>query len=124
FGRRSIAVEARHCSPVAYLMQLGVLGRDTLCIHCVQVDDADVELLRAAGAAVAHCPLSNAAHRHGRAPFDRFRQAGVPVGLGTDSVISVGELDLWAEADGAGLRGDAALRGLTIEGARALGWDS
>ena len=123
FGRRSIAVEARHCSPVAYLMQLGVLGRDTLCIHCVQVDDADVELLRAAGAAVAHCPLSNAAHRHGRAPFDRFRQAGVPVGLGTDSVISVGELDLWAEADAAGLRGDAARRALTIEGARALGWD-
>lgn len=124
FGKRSIPVEARHCSPVAYLMQLGVLGRDTLCIHCVQVGGADVELLRATGSAVAHCPQSNAAHGHGRAPYDQFRQAGVSVGLGTDSVLSVGELDLWAEASAAGLRGDAPLRALTIEGARALGWDS
>ena len=124
FGARSIPVEARHCSPVEYLTQLGVLGRDTLCIHCVQVSDADIALLGGAGAAVAHCPLSNAAHGHGRSPFARFKEAGVPVGLGTDSVVSVGELDLWAEAEAAGLRGEAALRALTIEGARALGWES
>lgn len=123
FGTRSIPVEAHHCSPVAFLMQLGVLGSDTLCIHCVQVTDADIELLRSAGAAVAHCPLSNSAHGHGRSPFPLFRRAGVPVGFGTDSVVSIGELDLWAEADAAGLRGDAALKALTIEGARALGWD-
>ncbi|HUC39534.1 MAG TPA: amidohydrolase family protein, partial [Gemmatimonadales bacterium] len=114
----------QHCSPVAYLTRLGVLGRDTLCIHCVQVDAADVELLRSSGAAVAHCPLSNAAHGHGRSPLARFRTAGVPVGLGTDSVVSVGDLDLWAEAEAAGLRGDAAIGALTIEGARALGWES
>jgi imidazolonepropionase-like amidohydrolase len=35
----------------------------------------------------------------------------------------VGELDLWAEAEAAGFTGDDALRMLTIEGARALGWD-
>jgi 5-methylthioadenosine/S-adenosylhomocysteine deaminase len=44
--------------------------------------------------------------------------------LGTDSVVSVGDLDLWAEAEAAGLAGDDALRALTIEGARALGWES
>jgi 5-methylthioadenosine/S-adenosylhomocysteine deaminase len=123
FGKRSIPVEAHHCSPVAYLMQLGVLARDTLCIHCVQVDAADVELLRATGAAVAHCPQSNAAHGHGRSPYVQFRKAGVPIGLGTDSVLSIGELDLWAEAEAAGLEGEAALRALTMEGARALGWE-
>jgi len=121
--QRGIAIEARRCSPVAYLSQLGVLEPGTLCIHCVQVDDADVELLRAAGAAVAHCPRSNHAHGHGRAPLQLFRTAGVPVGLGTDSVVSVGELDLWAEAGAAGLSGAVALRALTIEGARALGWE-
>ena len=124
---RGIAIEARNCSPVAYLLQRGILRPGTLCIHCVQVDQADIELLRVTRAAVAHCPRSNAAHRHGRLPLGWVREAGVPVGLGTDSVVSVGELDLWAEAEAAGLTGggggDAALRMLTIEGARALGWE-
>jgi len=46
------------------------------------------------------------------------------VGLGTDSVVSVGDLDLWAEARAAGLDGEEALRVLTLEGARALSWES
>lgn len=119
---RGIAIEPRHSSPVAYLLQLGVLTRGALCIHCVQVDEADVQLLRTAGATVAHCPRSNNAHRHGRMPLELFRQAGVATGIGTDSVVSVGDLDLWAEAEVAGFSNDAAIRALTIEGARALGW--
>jgi 5-methylthioadenosine/S-adenosylhomocysteine deaminase len=90
----------------------------------VQFDETDIALLREAGAAVAHCPRSNRAHGHGTAPLPLFREAGIPVGLGTDSVVSVGELDLGAEAEAAGLSGDDALRMLTIEGARALGWDA
>ena len=121
---RGITVEPRRCSPVAYLVQRAVITRGTLCIHCVHVSDADVKLLRARGASVAHCPRSNAAHHHGSMPLWLFGQAGVPVGIGTDSVVSVGELDLWAEAESAGLRGEAALRALTIEGAQALGWES
>jgi cytosine/adenosine deaminase-related metal-dependent hydrolase len=121
---RGITIESRRCSPVAYLVQCGVIQRGTLCIHCVQVNESDVELLRALGASVAHCPRSNAAHQLGRMPLRLFREAAVPVGLGTDSVVSVGDLDLWAEAEASGLRGEAAVRGLTIEGARALGWES
>jgi cytosine/adenosine deaminase-related metal-dependent hydrolase len=121
---RDIMVEPQHCSPVAYLVRRAVVQRGTLCIHSVQVDDRDVTLLRKVGASVAHCPRSNAAHRHGRAPLAEFRAAGIPVGLGTDSVVSVGDLDLWADAEAAGLGGSDALRALTIEGARALGWES
>src|SRR5216117_1487443 len=43
------------------------------------------------------------------------------VGLGTDSVVSTGDVTLWPEATAAGLEGEEALRMLTIEGARALG---
>jgi 5-methylthioadenosine/S-adenosylhomocysteine deaminase len=118
---RGIEVVARRCSPVSYLAQCGVVRQGTLCIHCVQVSEQDVELLCLTGASVAHCPRSNAAHGHGRAPLALLRRA-VPVGLGTDSVVSVGELDLWAEAEAAGLQGEDARRALTIEGARALGW--
>src|SRR5690242_2878920 len=122
---RGIAVVARHCSPVQYLLQLGVLERATgwLCIHCVQVDERDVALLRDAGATIAHCPRSNRTHGHGAAPLASFRTAGIPVGLGTDSVVSAGDVNLWAEAAAAGLDGEDALRMLTIDGARALRLD-
>src|SRR3989449_7315772 len=95
-----------------------------LCIHCVQVDGPDIESLRGAGVAVAHCPRSNRAHGHGTAPLAAFRRAGLRVGLGTDSVVSVGDSSLLAEAWAAGLEGEDALRMLTIEGARALGLES
>ena len=122
---RAIAVTAHDCSPVEYLLRLGVLERATgwLCIHCVQVDERDVQILRESGAGLAHCPRSNRAHGHGTAPLAAFRGAGIPVGLGTDSVVSAGDVNLWAEAAAAGLEGEEALRMLTIEGARALGLD-
>src|SRR6266513_6302518 len=122
---RGIPVTAHHRSPVQYLVQLGVLASgNCLAIHCVQVDGPDIESLRGAGVAVAHCPRSNRAHGHGTAPLAAFRRAGLRVGLGTDSVVSVGDSSLWAEAAAAGLEGVDALRMLTLEGARALGLDS
>ena len=125
---RGIAVEARGVSPVRYLAGLDVLPPadchlPTLCIHCVHVDDDDIRLLRDRGASVAACPRSNRAHGHGESPVAALRAAGVTLGLGTDSVVSVPDLDLWAEADAAGLGWAEALRLLTIEGARALAWD-
>ena len=52
-----------------------------------------------------------------------MRAAGIRVGLGTDSVVSVGDANLWAEAAAAGLSGDEALRALTLDAARAIDWD-
>ena len=119
---RGFAVRAHNCSPVQYLVQLGVLASgNCLAIHCVQVDGPDIESLRGAGVAVAHCPRSNRAHGHGTAPLAAFRRAGLRVGIGTDSVVSVGDSSLLAEAAAAGLEGEDALRMLTIEGASALG---
>src|SRR5947209_918302 len=115
---RGFAVRAHNCSPVQYLVQLGVLASgNCLAIHCVQVDGPDIESLRGAGVAVAHCPRSNRPHGHGTAPLAAFRRAGLRVGLGTDSVVSVGDSSLLAEAAAAGLEGEAALRMLPIDGA-------
>jgi len=114
-------------TPVAWLEEHGVLSARTLCIHVVRVGSRDVARLARAGAAVAHCPLSNRAHGHGEAPLQAFLSAGIRVGLGTDSVASVGTLDLLAEARAARrlarLDAAGALALCTIEGARALGME-
>src|SRR5881398_2040288 len=48
---RGIPVPAHNCTPVQYLLRLGVLQRATgwLYIHCVQVDEQDVAILRDSG---------------------------------------------------------------------------
>ncbi len=120
---RGIVVEPHHCSPVQYLRELGVLRAGTLAVHCVQLDPTDIQTLKSSRSAVAHCPRSNRAHSHGVAPMGALREAGVPLGIGTDSVVSVEDLDLWAEARAAWLGAEEALRMLTLEGARALGWE-
>lgn len=112
-------------SPVQWLDSHGVLGPATLCIHAIQLSPSDIALLARRDVPVAHCPLSNARHRHGAAPIRALRAAGIRVGLGTDSVASVGRLDCFAEARAAGelggLSAEAAVALATLEGARALG---
>ncbi len=115
-------------TPVSWLAQQGVLTDRTLCIHAVQVSPPEVELLADSGAAVAHCPLSNKAHRHGVAPLSALLGAGIRVGLGTDSEVSVGSLDLLAEARAAAssapLTADDLVGLCTLGGARALDLDA
>ncbi len=112
-------------SPVAWLDEHGVLGERTLAIHAVQADADDLLRLARTRTGVAHCPLSNRRHGHGAAPLDAFLGAGLRVGVGTDSVASVGELDLLAEARAAralaGLTAQEALGLVTSGAARALG---
>jgi 5-methylthioadenosine/S-adenosylhomocysteine deaminase len=112
-------------SPVQWLDEHGVLSSLTLCIHVVQATRLDITRLATAGAAVAHCPRSNRAHGHGDAPLAGLLAARIRVGVGTDSVVSVGELDLLAEARAAralaGLDAVQALALCTTGAARALG---
>ena len=115
-------------SPVAYLDSLGVLGPETLCIHAVQVDARDIECLAGRGVSVAHCPRSNRRHGHGDAPLAELQRAGIRIGVGTDSVASIGRLDLLAEARAArelgGLSATGALGLVTSGAARALGLET
>lgn len=113
--RRGIPLPAGPATPVEWLHRHEALGPDVLCVHVVHANDADIRRMVSAGAAVAHCPLSNRAHAHGTAPLRAFLDAGLRVGCGTDSVVSVGRLDVLAEA-----RAARSLAGLDAAGALAL----
>jgi Cytosine deaminase and related metal-dependent hydrolases len=132
---RGIEVAPRGRTPIELLDSLGVLDAKPLLIHCVRVDAADIATIAAHDAAVAHCPASNAKLGHGTAPLAQLREAGIRVGLGTDSVASNDRMDLLDEARLAALfanarsaRHDAlsaqdAVALATIGSARALGLD-
>lgn len=75
---------------------------------------------------MACCPRSNAALGVGTAPLAALEEAGVRVGLGTDSLASAPSLSLWDEVRAARLLlpdrpAREWLRMLTLGGAEALG---
>jgi cytosine/adenosine deaminase-related metal-dependent hydrolase len=123
------------CSSIEFLSQTGILETRPLLAHCITVDERDIELISESGSSVAHCPKSNAKFGHGNAPLEKFFDAGVAVGFGSDSVASNNVCDILEEARFAALiarnridrnrllSGDDVLSTATLGGARALGLD-
>jgi len=95
---RGIAWRAPGVSTIQYLNDHGVLETRPLLAHCIHVDEADIETMKATETSVAHCPKSNAKLGHGVAPFLQFFENGIAVGLGSDSVASNNSCDLLEEA--------------------------
>ncbi len=89
--------EQHGCTPVALLHGLGLLDENTVCVHCVWLEEGDIALLRETGAKVATCPESNMKLGSGIAPLAELLDAGIPVGLGTDGCASNNDLDLFQE---------------------------
>ena len=86
-------------TPVAHLERLGLLTHRLVADHGVVLSEADLEMLAASGAGVAHCPESNMKLASGVAPVRDMLARGVPVGLGTDGCASNNNLDLLQEMD-------------------------
>ena len=96
--KRGIDWNPPRISSIAYLQRQGVLETKPLLAHCINVDETDLDLIKQSGAAIAHCPKSNAKLGHGRAPFAQFVAQGITVGLGSDSVASNNTCDILEEA--------------------------
>jgi 5-methylthioadenosine/S-adenosylhomocysteine deaminase len=122
-------------SPTALLKELGILDVPTIFGHGVHLTDDDVRIAAASGAGIAHCPGSNLKLGSGVADIKRYQDAGIPVGLGTDSCSSSNDLDLWPVLRTAAHlvalnHGPAAVdltalvRAATIDGANAIGLES
>jgi len=86
-------------TPVRYLENLGILDQNTICVHCVWLDDEDVQILARTGSQVATCPQSNMKLGSGIAPLVKMLAAGISAGLGTDGSASNNRLDMFHEMD-------------------------
>jgi cytosine/adenosine deaminase-related metal-dependent hydrolase len=83
--------------PVEYLDGLGVLDRRTLVVHGVQLEDDALARLAQIGCTLVTCPRSNQWVGVGVPPVARFYASGVKVAVGTDSLASVDDLNLFSE---------------------------
>ncbi len=124
FGRR----------PVGYAEELGWVGDDVWHVHCVHLNEQEIDLFARTGTSVCHCPSSNMRLASGIAPVRAYLDADVSVGLGVDGSASNDSSHLLAEArmalllqrvsgNPAGLSAEEALWLATRGGAQVLGRD-
>jgi cytosine/adenosine deaminase-related metal-dependent hydrolase len=120
----------RGSSSIEYLKSIGFLSPNLLAVHAVQVTSKDIELIKKSDVSIAHCPRSNKELGVGRMPLKIILDAGINVGLGTDSLASVPTLNLWDEMRYAhrihrrdGISAEDIFRIGTMGGAKALGAD-
>ena len=117
-------------SPVAYAESLSLLDEMTLAIHCVELNQSDIETLARHRVNVCLCPRSNAFIGVGQAPWEKLNQAGINLCLGTDSLTSNHDLNLWHELEfllatnNSSINFETGLKMLTINPAQALAIDT
>jgi cytosine/adenosine deaminase-related metal-dependent hydrolase len=116
-------MELYGATPVEYLTDLGWLGQDVWCAHCVHLSSDDTADFAGSGTGVAHCPTSNLRLGAGVAPVRGYLDAGVRVGLGVDGSASNERSDLMFEVKQALLvaRGRDGPRAMTAREALLLG---
>ncbi len=69
---------------VERLNDFGILGDKTLAIHCVHIDENEMDILKNTNTMVIHNPQSNMNNAVGVTPVLKFFEKGILTGLGTD----------------------------------------
>jgi cytosine/adenosine deaminase-related metal-dependent hydrolase len=117
------------CGPAEYLERMGFLDERLLVVHGVRFDADDLERIASKRATIVACPRGNRATAAGDPPIGDFFASGARVAVGTDSLASVPDLNVFAElAEMRRLSPETPARRLieaaTVNGARALGFES
>ncbi len=126
--------EKFNMTPAEYAEDCGWVGHDVWHAHCVQLDDAGINLFSHTHTGIAHCPCSNMRLASGIAPIRKMLDAGVSIGLGVDGCASNDSGHMMAEVRQAmllqrvGFGPDAmtarqALEVATLGGAKVLNRD-
>lgn len=117
---------------IKLLEKWDILGPEVVAVHCVCVDDDDIEMLKKYDIKVSHNVASNMYLASGVAPVPKMLKAGINVGLGLDGAASNNSQDMVElmkltalqhkvnDCDPLAISAEKVLEMSTIEGARTL----
>ncbi|ORY03716.1 amidohydrolase [Basidiobolus meristosporus CBS 931.73] len=134
-----VSADMKYCkekydlSPVGFAESVGMLGKKTVLVHMVWLEDEDMEKLRESGTHVSHNPTSNCKLASGICKVPELLDNQVNVCLGTDGAPCNNTYDMIREMHLAAILhkartldpvivpAETALEMATINGAKALG---
>jgi cytosine/adenosine deaminase-related metal-dependent hydrolase len=83
--------------PIEYLLEIGALYKGVNLVHCNYLTDGEIELIARHGGIVVFCPGSHKYFGHKRHPIHRLLKRGITIAVGTDSLASNSELNIFSE---------------------------
>lgn len=125
-------VESEGKAPFEYLDELGFLKDDVIAAHGVWLSKEEINIIKNRDVKISHNPCSNMKLSSGISPVQEMIAKGITVGIGTDSVASNNNLDMFEEMKFASLlqkvstmnpkalTSNQAIQMSTINGAKAL----
>jgi len=82
---------------VPYVKKQNLFDAKVIAAHCVHIDEGEMRTMEHNNAGVVHNPSSNLKLASGIAPVTKMLELGLKVGIGTDSVASNNDLDMFEE---------------------------
>lgn len=125
--------EQHGITPVELLYETGIMEHRVIGAHSIYLTQTDIELLWGSMYTPAACLRSYLKMATEITPVPQLLEAGINVGLGTDSTLTNNNLSLWNEiyhnatlhgllaGDPGLITAESALRMATVGGAQALG---
>lgn len=123
------------CAPMQEFYNRGILGPKTLIAHCCWITPYEIEIMKATGTSIAHCPVSNMKLASGICPVPAALRAGIHVGIGSDGIKENNNVDMFEEMkfaallqklgslDATVMPAEEVIRLATIYGAQAISMD-
>jgi cytosine/adenosine deaminase-related metal-dependent hydrolase len=81
-------------TPVEYLDSIGILNKNFIAAHLVNVNDNDLNILEKRNVGISHNIGANSKGAKGVSPVVKMYKMGLKVGLGTDGAMSGNTLDI------------------------------
>jgi len=129
-------IEATGKRPFEYLEDIGFLDSDVIAAHGVCLSKEEIAIIKENNVNVSHNPCSNMKLSSGISPVAELLANGICVSIGTDSVASNNNLDLFEEMKFASLLqkvnttkpkilpSDEVINMATLNGAKSLGLEN
>jgi 5-methylthioadenosine/S-adenosylhomocysteine deaminase len=89
-----MSLEAHGTRHIEWLAELGLMGPGLQLVHCVWLDDHEIDLIAAHDSIVIHCPVSNMYLASGVARIPEMLERGITVALATDGPGSNNSQDM------------------------------
>lgn len=128
-GKWDASWQPAGCFPVQYLHRLQALPPGTAAVHLNYLEPDDYQILTRQQIQIITCPLSNRWLGHKNLHLNALYKKGVNVGLGSDSLASNDDLNLFNEMnllakENPWLDCEKIIKIATVGGAKVLGLES